>query len=180
MSEINMVGVVGAGTMGNGIAHVFAQYGFGVQLVDVDSDILEQALGTITQNLRRQVKKEIITEAELNGALKEIRTSTEMTSLGDADFVVEAATESREIKFDIFRRIDEITSSGVIMATNTSSISITEIAAQTSRPEQVIGMHFMNPVPVMKLVEVIRGLASSDETVSRVTALAEEIGRAHV
>lgn len=180
MTDIKTVGVVGAGTMGNGIAHVFAQHGFNVRLVDVSNDVLNRAMTIIRKNMQRQVKKEIITPEEIQQAVDRIETSTDMTSLREADFVVEAATEDPEIKFDIFRRIDKITASDVIMATNTSSISVTEIAAQTSRPEQVLGMHFMNPVPVMKLVEVIRGLATSGETTARVTAVAQSLNKTPV
>jgi len=180
MDDIQKVGVIGAGTMGNGIAHVFAQFGFDVQLIDVKDEFLQKGLATIEKNMQRQVKKEIISNDEMQASLNWIQTSTEMEALSDVDFLVEAATENQEIKFDIFRQIDEITRDDVILATNTSSISITEIAAQTSRPDQVIGMHFMNPVPVMKLVEVIRGLATSDQTTDTVMSLAKTLKKTPV
>ncbi len=180
MTDIKNIGVIGAGTMGNGIAHVFAQFGFPVRLIDVKSEFLERGLSTIEKNMQRQVKKEILSNDEMQAALNRIQTSTDLNDLAEVDFLVEAATENREIKFDIFRQIDEITRSDIMMATNTSSISITEIAAQTSRPEKVIGMHFMNPVPVMKLVEVIRGLATSDQTTEAVMSLAKTLQKAPV
>lgn len=177
MADIQTVGVIGAGTMGNGIAHVFAQYGYNIHLVDVKQEFLDRALSTIEKNLGRQVKKEKISEEDKQATLEQIYPSTEMEVLSAADFVVEAATENEEIKFDIFRQIDEITDDSVILATNTSSISITEIATQTNRPAQVIGMHFMNPVPMMKLVEIISGLATNQHTLETVTALAESLNK---
>ncbi|MBS1271308.1 MAG: putative 3-hydroxybutyryl-CoA dehydrogenase [Candidatus Marinimicrobia bacterium] len=180
MADIQTIGVIGAGTMGNGIAHVFAQNGYDVQLIDVEQEYLDRALSTVEKNLERQVKKEKITEEEKSTALERIATSTDLQSLESADFVVEAASENEDIKFDIFSKIEEITADNVILATNTSSISITEIAAQTARPDQVIGMHFMNPVPVMKLVEIISGLATSELTVDTVTQLAESLGKTPV
>ena len=177
MSDFSKVAVIGAGTMGNGIAHVFAQSGHEVTLIDVSADALERALGTIGTNLDRQVKKGAVTEEEKQAALDAITTSTEMDAASDVGIVVEAATERRELKFEIFRRLDEICREGAILATNTSSISITEIAGQTGRPDRVIGMHFMNPVPVMKLVEIIRGLATSDETTRETVQLAEALGK---
>lgn len=180
MADIQKVGVIGAGTMGNGIAHVFAQLGFDVQLNDVKDELLQEGLATIEKNLQRQVKKEVISSDEMQTALNRIQTSTEMVDLSDVDFLVEAATENPEIKFDIFRQVDDLTRDDVILATNTSSISITEIAAQTSRPDQIIGMHFMNPVPVMKLVEVIRGLATSDQTTETVMSLAKTLKKTPV
>jgi len=180
MADIQKIGVIGAGTMGNGIAHIFAQFGFDVQLIDVKNEFLEKGLATIEKNLQRQVKKEVISEEDMQSSLNRIHTSTEMKDLSDVDFLVEAATENQEIKFDIFRQIDEITRDDVILATNTSSISITAIAAQTSRPDQVIGMHFMNPVPMMKLVEVIRGLATSDQTTETVMSLAKTLKKTPV
>ncbi len=167
--------------MGNGIAHVFAMSGFKVVLVDVDSRALERALQTITRNLDRMLSKEKISMEQKDQTLSNLSTAT---SLGDAvakaDLVVEAATERVELKLDIFRQIDKASPSQAILATNTSSISITQIAAVTSRPEKVIGMHFMNPVPVMKLVEVIRGYATSDEVTRQVMELSQQLGKVPV
>jgi len=180
MTDIKTVGVIGAGTMGNGIAHVFAQYGYNVQLIDVKQEYLDRALATIEKNLGRQVQKTKITEEEKSGTLGRITMSTDLRTLDPVDFVVEAASEREDIKFDIFDQTDEITADEVILATNTSSISITEIAAHTTRPDKVIGMHFMNPVPVMKLVEIISGLATSESTMKTVTQLAESLGKSPV
>lgn len=153
---MNKIAVIGAGTMGNGIAHVFAQYGFRVSLVDVSPEQLQKALGTITKNLDRQVNKAVITAAQKEESLQRIITFTNMQEgISDAELVIEAATENVDIKLKIFRDIDAYAPPQAILATNTSSISITKIAAATKRPEKVIGMHFMNPVPVMKLVEII-------------------------
>ncbi|MDI1356397.1 MAG: 3-hydroxybutyryl-CoA dehydrogenase [bacterium] len=155
--------VIGSGTMGNGIAHTFAQCGYKVNLVDVNDAALQKALATITKNLDRQVQKGGITEEDKTVTLKNISTSTDLVKASaNADLVVEAASENKDIKFKIFRQLDEVCSAGTILASNTSSISITEIAAVTKRPDKVIGMHFMNPVPVMKLVEVIRGYNTSN------------------
>jgi 3-hydroxybutyryl-CoA dehydrogenase len=166
---IEHIAVIGAGTMGNGIAHVFAQYGFKVSLIDVKQEFLDRALATITANLDRQVAKAVINESLKKATLEKITASTDMAAAaGNADLVVEAATENQKIKTDIFRSLDASCKPAAILATNTSSISITELAGATKRPEKVIGMHFMNPVPVMKLVEVIRGLATSDETTAAV------------
>src|SRR6056297_693607 len=159
------ISVIGAGTMGNGIAHVFAQNGYNVQLIDVSEEALDKALATIGKNMDRMIAKEKISEADKTAALDRLKTSTELKSgVAHADLVVEAATENTDLKKKIFRDMDAHAPEGCILATNTSSISITQIAAETSRPDKVIGMHFMNPVPVMKLVEVIRGYATSDET----------------
>jgi 3-hydroxybutyryl-CoA dehydrogenase len=177
MADFSRVAVIGAGTMGNGIAHVFAQNGHEVVLIDVSSEALERALGTIGKNLDRQVKKGAVSEEEKRAALDAITTSSELEAAADVGIVVEAATERRDLKFAIFRKLDEVCREGAILATNTSSISITEIAAETGRPERVIGMHFMNPVPVMKLVEIIRGLATSDETTKETVELAEALGK---
>ncbi len=158
------IAVIGAGTMGNGIAHVFAQSGYDVNLIDLSQDNLDRTINTITKNLDRQVSKEKITEKEKAETLSRITGVTEMAKgVSDRDLVVEAATENVDLKLKIFKQLDESTPKSCILATNTSSISITKIAAATQRPEQVIGMHFMNPVPVMKLVEIIRGYATSDE-----------------
>ncbi len=172
--------VVGAGTMGNGIAHVFAQHGWAVALIDVDAAALERALATIDRNLERQVKKGALAEADRAAARGRIATATDLGAAGDAALVVEAATERPEVKFELFRRLDAAVPSQTILATTTSSISITEIAAQTRRADRVIGMHFMNPVPVMQLVEVIRGLGTSDETTAAVTATARALGKTPV
>lgn len=166
---VRTVGVLGAGQMGNGIAHVFAQHGHEVVLYDIAASQLEKAVATIRQNLERQAKKGVIAEAEIGDTMGRIRTSRELTDLAPVDFAVEAVTEQEPLKLGIFRRLDETVKPGAILASNTSSIPITRIATVTKRPGQVIGMHFMNPVPVMKLVEVIRGHATSDETF-RVTA----------
>ena len=162
--------------MGNGIAHVFAQFGYQVTLIDINQDALDKAIATIGKNLDRQVAKEKISEADKQAALSNISTSTNVaTGVKTADLVVEAATENFEIKKQIFKTMDENAPATAILATNTSSISITKIAAETSRPTQVIGMHFMNPVPMMKLVEVIRGYATSDETTSKVMEASKKL-----
>lgn len=161
---IATIGVVGAGTMGNGIAHVFARSSFAVTLCDVEQKLLDRAIETITKNLGREVVKNKITAADKSAALERITTTFDRPKLADCDFIVEAATEKFEIKAELFRELDRICRPGVILASNTSSISITKLAALTQRPDKVIGMHFFNPVPVMKLVEVIRGLETSDET----------------
>jgi len=161
--------VIGAGTMGNGIAHVFAQSGFKVSLVDISEESLSKALATITKNLDRLIKKERISEADKANTLGNITTYTSLEEgAKDAELVVEAATENVEIKLAIFKDMDKFAPENAILATNTSSISITKIAAVTSRPEKVIGMHFMNPVPVMKLVEIIRGYSTSDEVLNTI------------
>jgi len=178
---IRRVCVVGAGTMGNGIAHVFAQYGFDVTLNDLRQDLLQGAVATIGANLDRQVKKGTLTAAAKDEVVARISLSTDIASAGaGADIVIEAATEHAETKKDIFRRLDAACRPGVILATNTSSISITEIGAATNRPDRVIGMHFMNPVPVMKLVEVIRGLSTSDATFASVRELCEKLEKTPV
>ncbi len=173
--------VIGAGTMGNGIAHVFAQSGFDVTLVDISDAALEKALATIGKNLDRMIKKERITEADKAATLGRIQTNTDLaTGVSAADLVVEAATENVDLKLKIFRDMDANAPEGCILSTNTSSISITKIAAVTGRPDQVIGMHFMNPVPVMKLVEVIRGYATSDATTNTVMEMSKKLGKVPV
>ena len=175
------VTVIGAGTMGNGIAHVFAQSGHDVTLVDLDQGRLGTAVQTIQTNLGRQVKKETITEDDLRATMERVATDTDLArGVAEADLVVEAATEDAALKARIFEQIDENAPERAILASNTSSISITQIAAATRRPAQVIGMHFFNPVPVMKLVEVVRGLATSDETFEAVRTLAEDLGKTPV
>src|SRR2546426_5782692 len=178
--DVGKVGVVGAGTMGNGIAHVFARSGLQVILSDIEPRFLDRAIQTIEKNLEREVAKNKITAADKSVALGRIATTVERAKLGECDFIVEAATEKFEIKAELFRDLDRICRPEVILASNTSSISITKLAALTKRPEQVIGMHFFNPVPVMKLVEVIRGLATSDETLTSVRDLAVQLGKAPV
>jgi len=173
--------VIGAGTMGNGIAHTFAQKNFNVNLVDISADCLERAITTISKNLDRMVKKEKITEAEKANTLANITTYTDITvGVKGADLVVEAATENIDLKLKIFKQLDEICDAKTLLATNTSSISITKIAAVTARPTQVIGMHFMNPVPVMRLVEVIRGYATSNEVTERVMEMSRTLGKSPV
>ncbi|MCU0423460.1 MAG: 3-hydroxyacyl-CoA dehydrogenase NAD-binding domain-containing protein [Bacteroidia bacterium] len=170
--------VIGSGTMGNGIAHVFAQHNYQVSLVDVNEQALKKAIDTITKNLDRQLNKGAITEEIKQQTLANITTHTELSSgAAHADLVVEAATENLTIKLDIFKQLDAIAPAGCILASNTSSISITKIASVTKRPELVIGMHFMNPVPVMKLVEVINGYATSKETTDKILSLSKAIGK---
>ena len=173
--------VIGAGTMGNGIAHVFAQSGYEVSLVDVSQDALDRGLGTIGKNLDRMVKKERITEADKAATLARIGLFTDLNKgVANADLVVEAATENVDLKLKIFKSMDEAAPAAAILATNTSSISITKIAAVTNRPEKVIGMHFMNPVPVMKLVEIIRGYATSDEVTKIIMETSKSLGKVPV
>lgn len=174
------VGVIGGGTMGNGIAHVFAQYGYEVTLIDIRQELLDRALATIKGNLERQVKKGTISFDDAQQALKRIRTSLSLDFLSGCEVVVEAATEDPKIKLSIFSDIDRLCGPACILATNTSSISITSIAAATKRPDRVIGMHFFNPVPVMSLVEVIRGLATSDATFQTTMDLAKKLGKTPV
>jgi 3-hydroxybutyryl-CoA dehydrogenase len=178
--NIRTVGVVGAGTMGNGIAHVFARSGYSVVLCDVEQRFLERALGTIAKNLEREVAKNKIIAADKDSALGRIQAVTDRAKLSECDFVVEAATEKFEIKTEIFRDLDRLTRPEIILASNTSSISITKLAALTKRPDKVIGMHFFNPVPVMKLVEVIRGLATSEETFETVRDLSVKLEKTPV
>ncbi len=174
------VAVIGAGQMGNGIAHVFAQSGFDVTMIDVSGPALERGKSTIAANLDRQIKKGSLQAADKDAILGRIATSQGFDAAADASLIVEAATENKDLKFKIFSDLDTAAGSSAILATNTSSISITEIAARTKRPEKVIGMHFMNPVPVMQLVEVIRGLATSDETTQRVLELSKAVGKTPV
>jgi len=174
------VAVIGAGQMGNGIAHVFAQSGIPVTMIDVSEDALQRGRSTIEKNMDRQVKKNALSADDQQAALGRIATSTELRAAADATLIVEAATENVDLKFRIFSDLDRLAAPGTILASNTSSISITRIGAQTKRPELVIGMHFMNPVPVMQLVEVIRGLATSDETTRRVMDLAKALGKTPV
>jgi 3-hydroxybutyryl-CoA dehydrogenase len=174
------IAVVGAGQMGNGIAHTAALQGIPVTLIDVSSEVLTRARATIAANLDRQVKKGTATAEARDSALAAISTATDLSAAGAATLVIEAASEDATLKFRLFGDLDRATPPTTILASNTSSISITDIAARTGRPDRVIGMHFMNPVPVMRLVEIIRGLATSDETTATVTALATRLGKTPV
>ena len=178
--KLNTIGVVGAGTMGNGIAQVFATSGFAVTLVDISHQALDRGVVSIGSSLDRMIKKEIINDDDKSAALSSISCSTSIAALASAEFVVEAVTENPEVKFSIFREVDNVCSENTILASNTSSISLTRLAAQTSRPEKVIGMHFMNPVPVMKLVEVIRALQTADQTCDRTVQLTQALGKTPV
>jgi 3-hydroxybutyryl-CoA dehydrogenase len=177
---MSRVAVIGAGTMGNGIAHVFAQHAWTTVLIDVASDPLARALRTIQTNIERLVKKGAVSTEQGAETMGRIETSTSFDDVKTADLVVEAATENPEIKFKIFRDLDGAAPAGAILATNTSSISITTIAAQTKRPGRVIGMHFMNPVPLMPLVEIVRGLQTTDETAQKCAEVAKELGKVPV
>jgi 3-hydroxybutyryl-CoA dehydrogenase len=177
---MHKIGVIGAGTMGSGIAHVFAAAGYEVLLFDLEQNFLDRAIATIAKNLEREVAKNKITAAQRESALKRIKPVLDRAELAGCSFVVEAATEKLEIKAELFRALDGICRPDVILASNTSSISITRLGALTTRPQKVIGMHFFNPVPVMKLVEVIRGLATSDETFQTVRDLATTLQKTPV
>lgn len=174
---IEKIGVVGAGTMGNGIAQVAARSGHAVVLRDVKSEFLERGMAAISKSLQRDVDKERLSGEEKQSIISRIETTTDWQPLSDADLVVEAVTEDVGVKTEVFRRLDEVVKGNAILASNTSSISITKLGAATRRPEKVIGMHFMNPVPVMKLVEIIRGMATSQETYERVHQLSEKMGK---
>ncbi len=174
------ISVIGAGTMGNGIAHTFALNNYDVNLIDINRGILENAIKTIEKNLARQVKKEIITQQKADEALKRINSAESLSACVDSDLVIEAVNEKMEIKESIFTALDKICSQQTVFASNTSSISITELAVKTSRPQKVIGMHFMNPVPIMKLVEIIRGYDTSNETYAFVRKLSESLGKTPV
>ncbi|HUO17912.1 MAG TPA: 3-hydroxybutyryl-CoA dehydrogenase [Verrucomicrobiae bacterium] len=178
--SIQKIGIIGAGTMGNGIAHVFARSGYSVILCDIEQSFLERALNTITKNLDRELAKNRIIEADKTAALARIQPVTRREHLAECDFVIEAATEKLEIKTEIFRDLDRLTRPEIILASNTSSISITKLAALTKRPDKVIGMHFFNPVPVMKLVEIIRGLATSQEAFTTVRDLSIKLEKTPV
>jgi len=172
-----LIGIVGSGTMGNGIAQVVARAGYEVVMRDVTAEFLERGMKAIDRNLQRDVDKERLTNEEKQSVLGKIRTSTELEAFSEAAFVIEAVTENLDVKTEVFKTLDRVTSPEAILASNTSSISITKLGAVTKRPDKVIGMHFMNPVPVMKLVEVIRGLATSDETYEKVRELSEKLGK---
>lgn len=175
------IAVIGSGTMGNGIAHTFALYGFNVMLIDVDPSALEKALQTIARNMDKQISKDIITENDKRAALSRIKTSSKLDDIpSDTDLVVEAATENKAIKLDIFKQLSQICGETTILASNTSSISITEIAAATKAPQNVVGMHFMNPVPLMKLVEVIRGKYTSDEVTAKIMEVSRQLDKTPV
>ena len=175
---MNNIAVIGAGTMGNGIAHVFAQSGYQVSLIDLSQEALERALRTITKNLDRQLAKEKISAEDKAQTLDRISLNTSMDKgIEGAELIVEAATENTDLKLKIFKQLDELAQEHTILATNTSSISITQIAAVTNRPDKVIGMHFMNPVPIMKLVEIIRGYSTSDEVTSTIMSLSKSLGK---
>ena len=177
---VKKVAVIGAGTMGNGIAQVFAHSGFPVTMIDIEQEYVERGVAAIEKSLSRLVKKEIIDEKVKSEIVARIETSTELASAKGADLVVEAVFESFDVKREVFTELDSICGEKTILASNTSSISITKIAAVTERPDRFIGMHFMNPVPVMKLVEIIRGLATSDETTREIVALSEKLGKVPV
>ena len=175
--EVKTIGVIGAGQMGNGIAQVAAAAGYDVIMNDIADQFVQQGLATITSSLDYLVKKEKISDADKGAILGRVQASTEIADMAGADFIIEAATERVDLKLDIFRKLDEIAPPDAVLSSNTSSISITKIAGATKRPELVIGMHFMNPVPIMKLVEIIRGLATSDETLELTTELSKAMGK---
>ncbi len=178
---MNLIAVIGAGTMGNGIAHTFAQFGYQVRLIDISQDALDKGVATITKNLDRMVAKEKITEKDKQDTLANIETHTDMKAgVLSVDLVVEAATENSELKLKIFKDLDSLCDEKTLLATNTSSISITKIASVTTRPDKVIGMHFMNPVPIMKLVEVIRGYSTSDSVTQTVMELSKKLNKVPV
>ncbi|ABQ27214.1 3-hydroxybutyryl-CoA dehydrogenase [Geotalea uraniireducens] len=172
-----VVGVIGAGQMGSGIAHVFAQHAYQVLIYDISGAQLEKALKSIAQNLERQAKKGVIFETSIQGIMGRIAVTNDLNDFSVCDLVVEAVSENEALKFDLFRKLDEIVGKDAILASNTSSISITRIASVTRRPDKVVGMHFMNPVPVMQLVEVIRGLATSEETFQAISSLVDKLGK---
>ena len=180
ISEIKKIGVIGCGTMGNGIAHVSAQNGYEIILVDVDDKYLEKAKATISKNLDRMVKKEKITEQDKTDTIARITTTTDLTALKECQLVIEAIVEKLDVKLGLFGKLDEICPADTILASNTSSLPITKLASGTKRPDKVVGMHFMNPVPMMKLVEMIRGVATSDETFDTVLELGEKLGKTPV
>jgi len=178
--DIKNVTVVGAGTMGNGIAHVFAQSGFDVVLCDIKQEFLDRALAVISKNMDRQIKKEIIAEKDKEAALSRIKATMELSEAKSSQLVIEAVIEQMDLKKEIFQKLDGFCPPETILASNTSSLPITEVAAVTGRPQKVIGMHFMNPVPMMKLVELIRGVATSDETFGIIKELSEKLGKTPV
>jgi len=175
--RIKSIGVIGAGTMGNGIAHVSALSGFDTILMDIKGEFVQQGLSTIQKNMDRQVKKEKISQSEMETSMSRITASTDYNQLSACDLVIEAATENMDIKLNIFKELDKVCKPETILASNTSSISINKIAATTKRPEKVIGMHFMNPVPVMKLVEIVKGKETDDSITKRITDLSTQMGK---
>ncbi|MEA1979670.1 MAG: 3-hydroxybutyryl-CoA dehydrogenase [candidate division Zixibacteria bacterium] len=177
LDNIKKVSVIGCGTMGNGISQVFAQKGYEVSLIDIKQEYLDKSIATITKSMDRMIKKEKITEDEKKATLDKIKTSTKLESAKDSQLVIEAVTENLDIKLKIFSELEEICPDEVIFASNTSSLPITELASATKRPEKFIGMHFMNPVPMMKLIELIRGMATSDEIYSLIEELAKKLGK---
>ena len=178
--EIKKIGVLGAGTMGHGIAQVLAQNGYHVMIRDIEEELLEKGISSIERSLNKVVEKERLTEDEKNQTLDRIETTVDLEDLQDCELIIEAIVENADIKKDVFQNLDNICPEGTIFASNTSTIPITEMASSTDRPEKFIGMHFFNPVPIMKLVEVIRGLKTDDETTGIITALAEDIGKTPV
>jgi 3-hydroxybutyryl-CoA dehydrogenase len=180
LNDITKVSVIGSGTMGNGIAQVFAQTGYEVNLVDVQADFLNRALGVISKSFDRFVKKEAITEADKTAAMGRIRTSTELSSIKNSQLVVEAITEDLKIKLELFKKLEDLCPPDVVLASNTSSLPITQLAAATKRADKFIGMHFMNPVPMMKLIELIRGIATSDATFGLIKELSIKLGKTPV
>ena len=180
VNDIKQVTVIGGGTMGNGIYHVFAQCDYKVNLVETEQAYLDRAIKTITKNLGRQVKKEKITEDQMKATLANINTGTDLNVAADSQLVIEAVYEALDVKIEIFKKLDAICADDAILASNTSSLPITQLAGITKHPEQFIGMHFMNPVPMMKLVELIRGIATSDETFATIKELAEKLGKTPV
>ncbi len=178
--DIHHVAVFGGGTMGNGIAHVFALSGYKVTLIDIEKKYLEKALSTIKGNMERQLKKEVITQEQMDKALGCITTSVDVQDAEGAQLVIEAIIENLDTKLELFKKLDQLCGPGTILASNTSSLPITKLASATSRPDEVIGMHFMNPVPMMKLVELIRGMATSDETYKTIEELAKKLGKVPV
>jgi 3-hydroxybutyryl-CoA dehydrogenase len=180
MMEVRSIGVIGSGTMGNGIAHVFSLSGYDVTMVDVDQGVIDSAMARIRKNMDRQVKKEKISAADMEAALARIKTSTDLGEVKNTELVVEAVPESAQLKRDIFTRLDSISKPDCILASNTSSISISEIASSTKRPAKVVGMHFMNPVPMMVLVEIVKGESTSPETLSTVKETSEKLGKTPV
>lgn len=180
IDDIKNIAVVGGGTMGNGIAHVCALSGYKVILIDVSRDILDKAIGTISKNLDRMIKKEKITEKEKAETIGRIKTTTNLEDAGKAQIVIEAVYENYEVKLEVFKKLDDICDENTILASNTSSLPITKMATKTGRPDKIVGMHFMNPVPMMKLVEMIRGMATSDQTFSTAVELARKLGKTPV
>lgn len=177
---MDKIAIIGAGTMGNGIAHVCSQHDIKVTLVDIKQEFLDRAMETIKKNMGRELKKERITQEKMDASLANITTSTNLNAASGAELVIEAATENLDIKLELFEKLDKACAPDVILATNTSSLPITKVASATNRPDKVIGMHFMNPVPMMKLVEVIRGMATSDETYKTVEEFATKLGKTPV